>query len=135
GVAGGINVYGYVGNNCVNRIDFVGFFSKGFIDFNAIYDFIGNYNDMRDANTIGADKYFHCMANCEASKKGTCGALTALVMSVLREELDLIRCKSTLGDCKADMIANMKGLKGYVSALKCKEICKPFRPKGLDSWY
>ena len=27
-------------------------------------DFARNYNNMRQANTIGADKYFHCVANC-----------------------------------------------------------------------
>jgi len=37
----------------------------------AVGDFVGNYMDMREANTIGADRYFHCKANCEAAKRGT----------------------------------------------------------------
>lgn len=36
----------------------------------AIDDFWRNYNDMRNANTIGGDKYFHCKANCEAARRG-----------------------------------------------------------------
>lgn len=37
---------------------------------NAFGDFLRNYEDMKDANTIGADKYFHYKANYEASSRG-----------------------------------------------------------------
>ena len=33
---------------------------------NALWDFWKNYSNMREAKTIGADQYFHCMANCQA---------------------------------------------------------------------
>ncbi len=39
----------------------------------AFGDFARNYQNMRDANTIGGDKYFHCMANCQAARQGTIG--------------------------------------------------------------
>lgn len=39
----------------------------------AVMDFMQNYIDMRKANTIGGDKYFHCKANCEASRRGAAG--------------------------------------------------------------
>lgn len=48
-------------------------------------DFIDNYNDMRDANTIGADKFFHCKASCEASQRGPIGGRTAEAISDTRE--------------------------------------------------
>lgn len=30
----------------------------------AAEDMRRNYNDMKEANTINADRYFHCKANC-----------------------------------------------------------------------
>ncbi|MGH2523803.1 MAG: serum amyloid a protein, partial [Anaerolineales bacterium] len=47
-----------------------------------------NYNDMRNANTIGADKYFHCKANCEAASRGSVGDQTACLLSDAREWVD-----------------------------------------------
>ena len=32
---------------------------------------------MKDANTIGADKYFHSKANCDGAKRGELGAKVA----------------------------------------------------------
>ncbi|MCL2162001.1 MAG: hypothetical protein FWH56_09010, partial [Betaproteobacteria bacterium] len=56
--------------------------------FLATGDFIRNYRDMREANTIGGDKYFHCKANCEASKRGAYGKWTAEKLSNGREWFD-----------------------------------------------
>ena len=36
--------------------------------------------DMRDANTIGADKYFHSKANYEAANRGTGGRHAAALI-------------------------------------------------------
>jgi FlaG/FlaF family flagellin (archaellin) len=39
----------------------------------ATKDFLKNYNNMVKANTDGADKFFHCKANCEATRdRGQC---------------------------------------------------------------
>jgi len=56
--------------------------------FGAVGDFWGNYDDMRSANTIGADKFFHCMANCEAARRGRAGRVVAHGISELRELFD-----------------------------------------------
>jgi len=52
----------------------------------AVKDFVHNYRAMRKANTIGADKYFHCPANCQASQRGSAGSATAELMSLCENE-------------------------------------------------
>jgi hypothetical protein len=91
------------------------------------YDMFKNYLDMREAWTIGADKYFHCMANCQASNRGDGGSSAAEYISDLREELQ----ESSDGKqaCEEDQIANRHGRKGG----NCKKRCAVFRPVGLDS--
>ena len=81
--AGQTNGYAYVGGDPFNRTDPFGLSGNvpgrgsyaagtgtlpghGYIG--AVGDFLGKYRDMREANTIGADKYFHCKANCEATQ-------------------------------------------------------------------
>ena len=61
----------------------------------AIGDFIRNYREMRKANTIGADKYFHSKANCDAAKRGKIGELVAKGISDLREFTDLFKKYAT----------------------------------------
>lgn len=57
--------------------------------YGAIKSFGKNYNDIREANTKYADKYFHSKANCEAAQYGLTGAETARKLSNLREAVDL----------------------------------------------
>ena len=52
-----------------------------------IADMVGGWSDMKDAGTIGADAYFHCRANCEASKRGQGGYDAAKKLSALREAI------------------------------------------------
>lgn len=47
-----------------------------------------NYIDMRDANTRGADKYYHCMANCQAALRGQYEERQTKLISDAREFLD-----------------------------------------------
>ncbi len=46
---------------------------------------------MREANPIGADRYFHAEANCEAAQRGTAGATTARTISDVRETTDQMK--------------------------------------------
>lgn len=102
---------------------------------NAFFDFTSNRRKMIEADTIGADKYFHCVANYKASKQGWDGKIAAKILSNLRELSDTIRKKGS--DSAEDQVANITGrknakLKGYKSA---QEACDIFRPKGLDEKY
>jgi len=98
----------------------------------AAKDFVKNYQAMRDANTIGADKYFHCKANCEASQRGAEGKAVATVISDTREFVD----QNVKGDPKsasdADQAANAFGrAQGSSSSQACSTSCSPLAPRGL----
>ena len=100
-------------------------------------DFLGNYNDMRQANTIGADKYFHCKANCEAAQRGEGGEDAAQCISDFREWVD----QNIKGDppaaLAADQAANAYG-RGQGTANptgNCRQLCSSYRPSGLSSQY
>ena len=101
------NLYAYVGNDPVGRVDPSGeqmvitgvpnpevlkdaveTVEKVGEAIGAVGDFVKNYIEMRKANTIGQDKYNHCKANCEASTRGRTGEQTAAVISDTREVVD-----------------------------------------------
>lgn len=83
----------------------------------ALNDFLHNYNDMKEADTKRADKYFHSKANCEGAQRGEFGELVAKAIGDLRELIDLYRnilekgysLKLTLEDKEADLEANRYG--------------------------
>ena len=54
----------------------------------AFYDFQRNYADMREANWMKSDKYFHAKANFQASHRGPVGYFFAEHFSNLREIWD-----------------------------------------------
>ena len=91
---------------------------------------------MMEANTIGADKYFHCKANYEAAKKGWIGKATGFTLNVAREFYGTLK-----GDGFKDMTEDMKAnAHGYNAAKSDKyksaeKACAIFRPKGLDEKY
>jgi len=99
--------------------------------------FINNYQNMKDANTIGADKYFHCKANCEAAQVSDIGSGVAKTISDTREWVD----QNIKGDpevaSQQDQEANYYGREQGSNHLDtpCTDICQPFRPNGLDSKY
>jgi hypothetical protein len=97
-------------------------------------DFIRNYEDMRDANTIGADKYFHCKANCEATQRGPGGQDASILIGEGREYADEYLKGDSREDCDADRAANKIGRDG-ASTGPCEEVCAPLRPPYLDEKY
>ncbi|XP_033962990.1 serum amyloid A isoform X2 [Pseudochaenichthys georgianus] len=69
------------------------------------------YNDMREANTIDADKYFHARGNADAASRGEGGKWAAEVISNGRE---WVQEKMGHGaeDSAADQRANEHGRNG-----------------------
>ncbi|MCW7541279.1 hypothetical protein OOT46_26060 [Aquabacterium sp. A7-Y] len=153
GLEGGINTFAYAGSAPGIQIDPFGLDNPGMGPYGpgknmgdnssrpwqragALADFSRNYNNMRDANTIGADKYFHCKANCEATRRGKYGEELACVISDAREWTD----QNVKGDpgsaSRADHAANVLGRNGALTSSKsCSEVCEIFRPNGLPSIY
>ncbi|CAO2632634.1 Serum amyloid A-1 protein [Lemmus lemmus] len=84
------------------------------------------YTDMREANWIGADKYFHARGNYDAARRGPGGAWAAEVLSDLRENI-----QSLIGrgheDSMADQEANRWGRSGKDP--------NHYRPRGLPDKY
>ncbi|RLE33237.1 MAG: hypothetical protein DRJ61_07665 [Acidobacteria bacterium] len=98
--------------------------------------FFGNYMDMREANTIGADKYFHCKANCEAARCGPGGTDSACAISDAREAFD--RWKGDPPNASADdQRANQAGRDGAIRNphYTCRTVCAQLRPTGLPRKY
>jgi len=106
--------------------------------------FLQNYNDMKSANTIGADKYFHAKANCESAQKAS--PLEAALISDTRELLDStisnpfikkLPLKENISDCLDDLRVDGIGLyRGLMNKdANCRGLLKDLRPNGLDEKY
>jgi len=152
GLGGGdINLYNYVRNNPPRLADPYGLFDLATPGevlnfwgefFGAIGDFGANYVDMRQAWWKGADKYFHCKANCQAAQRGVEGEAVACIISDIREWWDQnVKSywdpRSTPQDSAADQQANLYGrLQGSINpGTPCEQSCAPFRPVGLPPQY
>jgi uncharacterized protein RhaS with RHS repeats len=130
----GLNGNGLPSNGPVDPVD-------GPIDLvtdmvGTVADFAQNYNNMLEANTIGADGYFHCRANCEGAARGPIGELVATALSTTREAFD-----QATGDpasaSTADQAANRQGRSAPTEPgfAGCEAACSDRRPPALDSKY
>ncbi len=108
-------------------------------------DFVRNYKNMKEANTINSDKYFHAKANCEAAQNGIAGAVVSRGISDLRELTDVynntLRKGMTLQESYEDSIkdqeANRFGrTQGTNNPDKnCGDLVNKYRPNSLDKKY
>lgn len=100
----------------------------------AIADFARNLRLMREADWNTADKYFHCVANCQASQRGPVGEQTAIWLSNTREWAQ-DRSDRSHNDRAADQAANVQGRRGGSRNPNgsCDAICSNLRPRGLPS--
>jgi hypothetical protein len=102
----------------------------------ATIDFARNFANVRGADTINGDKYFHCMANCEGSSRGPGGVFASENLSNLREYLDQNVKGDSAAACEQDQVANRAGRSGAGSVvLACKQVCGGFVPNGLPQRY
>ena len=106
-------------------------------EMGAFMDFSKNYLKMRSANTIDADKYFHCVANYEASQRGWSGNKTAEKLSAKRLEYKKKFKNDSSYDLFQDETANIYGREAAKSGKfsSASEACSIFRPEGLDEKY
>jgi len=103
----------------------------------AFEDFKRNFNLMNESNTHGADKYFHCIANYEASSRGWIGRIASKILSDGKELKDRYHRRYGSDDIEADQKANQHGRTAAQSGKygSAKEACAIFRPSGLDEKY
>ncbi|KAM8807206.1 serum amyloid A protein [Eudromia elegans] len=85
------------------------------------------YQDMREANYKGADKYFHARGNYDAARRGPGGAWAARVISDARETWQSGLSGRGAEDTAADQEANRWGRSGGDP--------NRYRPAGLPSRY
>ncbi|MCB1650752.1 MAG: hypothetical protein KDI46_01735 [Alphaproteobacteria bacterium] len=104
---------------------------------NVFSDFIRNRKDMIEADTIDADKYFHCKANYEAAERGQVSSFIADALSMGREIYGQVIKNDPLTDMVEDQKANRYGRKAARSGKykSASEACATFRPKALDEKY
>ncbi|WP_415406214.1 hypothetical protein ACLHDG_10640 [Sulfurovum sp. CS9] len=95
----------------------------------ARYEMWRTYQEMKKADTIGIDKYFHCLANCRATNLGLEGKKVAQGISDFREWYQGY-LGDTPEDCASDEAANQQGQKGG----NCVKTCEQFKLNWMPEW-
>jgi uncharacterized protein RhaS with RHS repeats len=143
GLAGGVNTYSYAASNPVQLIDPTGEQANDFrIPTPAQVEeqsqrscarqaFYRNYMIMREWKL--SDKYFHCKANCEATRCGPYGYTEACEFGGVREIYGAYFKGDPIADVKADLAANQHGREAARQnpTQTCQVICSKYRPPGL----
>lgn len=112
----------------------------------AYKDMLNNYKLMRLANTFGADKYYHCQANCQATARGPAGEAAAKNISDTRERFDQAKGdppSASAADQNANNTGRAAGLEARQLGSDTDRVCRarcsalgpsaPPKPKALPS--
>jgi RHS repeat-associated protein len=125
----------YYVNRTLEALGFPGAFVAGANDFGGQYanqwsatHLVGGSHN----GWVGQDKYFHCMANCQAAQKGMGGSAAAQCVSDGREWFDQNIKGDSAADSAADQLANRLGRSsGQMSpAGSCSQMCGSYSPGG-----
>jgi RHS repeat-associated protein len=84
------------------------------------------YWRMRDRNWQGDDKWYHCMANCQATNLGSGGATAAKIISFFRTNVSSRVLEPS--DWRNDDKANKCGQKGGNCYDTCDKFLPPWKP-------
>ena len=151
-----LNLYAFVRNNPATAYDRWGntgiypsdlvFIKQGTEEsLKAIQKLLEGYKALKEANIIGADKWFHCLYMCKATRESKSPNLV-LSLGVLREIVDLLKGRfkgavdSKTGkkleeiehalDSLEDMKANRKGI-DCPPEKTCECCCNEYKVNGL----
>ena len=83
-----------------------------------------NYDRMKETGWIGADKYYHCMGNCQATNYGPGGAIATKTLSYIRTNL-FSKYFNERDDWWEDDKANKRGQIGGC----CENMCREYAPE------
>jgi len=124
-----VNLFVYALGDPLNRMDPAGLesldpntpnFSEIFSSLREMYKWLRLSRAERRPE--GTDKWYHCMAHCEASRLGPLAYTTSVVAGELREFNDFMRYRD-FDDCNKDKLANSIGRSGERDK-PCEEVCK-----------
>lgn len=101
-------------------------------------DFVKTYFEMREANHLNSDKYFHAKANFLAASRGEGGTWMAIRLSNIRESLDMRWPKNdSYQQSIADQMANRFGRDQaqFYNRSNFLDALQKYRPNNLPAKY
>lgn len=142
GLSGGIGSYTYAGNDPLLFIDPFGLqhHLEGLrpppppprLPISAVKEILYRHaNEMQAKNWKYADKFYHCMAMCEAASRGEEEAAIAGMAGELRELNQQYRRGDERAECDADRRANQAGIRAGRAGASCESACSGYKPVGM----